>query len=68
MACDSRPKLTSIPTTVNAEKPSFVKPSDSFRQVDQNTSISPAIPRNTHAIGGNPPKNKNSAPPASSMA
>ena len=38
------------PTMVSAEKPSLVKPSDSFRQVAQNTSISPAIPKNTHAM------------------
>ena len=43
------------PTMVSAEKPSLVKPSDSFRQVAQNTSISPAIPKNTHAICQIPP-------------
>ena len=55
----------------NAEKPSFVNPSDSFRNEDQTTSRSPAHARNTHAIQLSPPqtaKNKRRPRPASPLA
>ena len=45
VACDRKRKLTTIPTMVSTVNFSTVNPSESFRQVDQNTSITPAITR-----------------------
>lgn len=45
MACDRKKKLASMPTMVQMDGHSLVKPSDSFMKVDQNTSSPPAMMR-----------------------
>lgn len=50
VACDRKKKLAIMPATAHTDGHSFVKPADSFRNVDQSTSSPPAMKRYTHAI------------------
>lgn len=50
VAWDRKKKLANIPSTVKAEKPSLLKPSDNFKKVAQKISNPPASIKKIHAM------------------